>query len=106
MAINKVPLVTDQPEDVTAGVSSQKTAYVVSSAAGMPGDTGRFLARFELLLSEEELGKFQLQFSAGNYTIKNAPYQSWLVLKLATLPAAELQAAEQVCTALHYTALK
>ena len=105
-AINQLPLVTGQHEAVPAGASSQKTATVVPNAAGMPGNTARFLARFELLLSEEELGKFQLQFSSGNYTIENAPYQSWLVLKLATLPAAEVQAAEQVCTALHYTAIK
>ena len=71
----------------------------------LPWDTRRFLARFELLLSETELTEFQLQFASGNFNVDNPPFQSWLVLKRATLPAAETQAAEQVCAALHYTAL-
>ena len=88
VAINQLPLVTGQPEDVTAGASSQKSASVVSIALPLvvPGDTARFLARFELLLSKKELRSFQQLFSSGNYTFKIPPYQSWLNLKRATLP--------------------
>ena len=32
-----------------------------------------FLARFELLLSEEDLSKFEQQFSSGNYGMENPP---------------------------------
>ena len=88
VAINHLPLVTGQPEDVTAGASSQKSTSVVSTALPLvvPGNTARFLARFELLLSKKELRSFQQLFSSGNYTFKIPPYQSWLNLKHATLP--------------------
>ena len=71
-----------------------KAAPVVSGTARFRSDAPRFLAKFELLLSETELAEFQQQFVAGNFNVDNPPYQSWLVLKRATLPAAETQAAE------------
>ena len=79
-------------------------------APGRPATTARFLARLELLLSETELAEFNQLFASGNYAETNPPYQAWLGLKRATLPAAETQAAEQVCialscTTLHYTTL-
>ena len=94
MDIHQQPLVVSQSEDMTGGGSSKKAGSVVSSTARFPSDTPRFLAKFELLLSETELADFQQQFVAGNFNVDNPPYQSWLVLKRATLPAAETQAAE------------
>ena len=104
-AIDQLLLVTGQSEDETANMSNQKTAPVASTSARLPADTPRFLARLELLLSEEELREFQRLFASGNFTEKNPPYQAWLGLKLATLPDAENRAAEQVCTALQCTVL-
>ena len=49
------PLVVSLPEDMTAGNSSQKATPVVSGTARFPSDMPRFLAKFELLLSDTEL---------------------------------------------------
>ena len=61
-----------------------------------PPETHRFLARLELLLSREELQFFQNLYTTSNFTEKNPPYQAWLLLKLATLPALEKEAMEKV----------
>ena len=55
MDIHQQPLVVSQPEDITGGSSSQKAASVVSGTARFRSDVPRFLAKFELLLSETEL---------------------------------------------------
>ena len=49
-----------------------------------------------LLLSKEELEKFQELFSAGEFHVADPPYQAWLLLKHATLSDEEKKAVEQV----------
>ena len=71
------------------------TTQVNPSVLALP-ETNHFLVRLELLLSMEELKKFQELFSAVEFNVANHPYQSWLLLKCATLPDEEKRAVEQV----------
>ena len=62
----------------------------------LPKFTPRFLAKYELLLSETELETFESLFAAKRFNIDHPPFQAWLVLKRASLPISEQEAMGQV----------
>ena len=74
------------------------TAPVVNNnnTVSLPPFTERFLAKFELLLSEEQLDQFSQLLSSNQFSVDNPQYQAWLVLKCASLPIGERLALEQV----------
>jgi hypothetical protein len=85
--------------------TDQQLATSTLDLTGLP-ETKRFLARFELLLSRQELDTFNSLYLAGSTEVDNIPYQSWLLLKRGLEPQLEREAAKEVhCTALHCTAL-
>ena len=63
---------------------------------GLPKFTPRFLQKYELLLSDSEVKKFEELIAAKKFDVDNPPYQAWLVLKNASLPIAEREAVQQV----------
>ena len=64
-----------------------------------------FLAKWELVLSAEQLGKFNSLYAARKFEVDNAVFQAWLGMKKASLPQAEREALQQVHTVwLHCTA--
>ena len=75
---------------------SSRTTCLDLESFNLPNSNQRFLARFELLLSEAELNTFNHLYSSGNFTEPNLPYQSWLVLKRGLEPVVEQEALEQV----------
>lgn len=64
----------------------------------LPQFTPRFLAKFELLLSEDQIATFNKLFVSKEFKIDNPQYQAWLTLKKASLPLEERNAVEQVIT--------
>ena len=61
----------------------------------LPPCTPRFLAKFELLLSEEQVDYCNKVFAAGEMP-DNSVYKAWETLKIASLPESERQAMEEV----------
>ena len=83
---------------------------------GLPECSPWFLAKWELVLSAEQLAKFQALYAARKFNVDNGVFQAWLLMKKASLPQAEREALQQVQTVwltpllhslqlLHYTAL-
>ena len=70
---------------------------------GLPECSPWFLAKWELVLSAEQLGKFNSLYAARKFDVDNAVYQAWLGRKKASLPQAEREALQQVQTVLHRT---
>ena len=70
---------------------------------GLPECSPWFLAKWELVLSAEQLTKFRSLFEARKFDVDNAVYQAWLFMKKASLPQAEREALQQVQTVLHRT---
>ena len=85
--------VTETCKEITAKVEEKSPTL---DTGDLPMYTPRFLARYELLLSEGELKAFESLFAAKRFNVDNPPYQAWLVLKLASLPIAEQEVIGQV----------
>ena len=51
--------------------------------SGLPECSPRFLSRYELLLTDSEVQRFNELFLAGHFNVDYAPYQAWLILKRA-----------------------
>ena len=73
---------------VTTSTSSTETVT-------LPNANSRFLAKFELLLTEEQVKLCEATFASGG-KIESPVYSAWEILKKATLPAMEHDALEEV----------
>ena len=75
---------------------------------GLPKFSPWFLAKWELVLSAEQLSKFNSLYAARKFDVDNGVFQAWLLMKKASLPQAEREALQQVhtvwLTPLHCTA--
>ena len=85
--------VAESCKEITAKIEENSPTL---DTGDLPMYTPRFLARYELLLSEGELKAFESLFAAKRFNVDNPPYQTWLVLKLASLPIAEQEVMGQV----------
>ena len=66
-------------------VKADKVSPALNNKEGLPKVTSLFLAKYELLLSETEFEKLESLFAAKIFNVENSLYQTWLVLKLASL---------------------
>ena len=66
----------------------------------LPVCTPRFLSKFELILSEEQVDYCNHMFAAGKRSASSV-YAAWETLKLASLPASEKQVMQEVNTIFH-----
>ena len=85
--------VTETFKEITTKVEENTPTL---DTGDLPVYTPRFLARYELLLSEGELKSFESLFAAKRFNVDDPTYQAWLVLKLASLPIAEQEVMGQV----------
>ena len=65
---------------------------------GLPEFSPWFLAKWELVLSAEQLSKFNSLYAARKFDVDNGVFQAWLLMKKASLPQAEREALQQVQT--------
>ena len=73
---------------VTTSTSSTETLT-------LPYANSQFLAKFELLLTEEQVKLCEATFASGG-KIESPVYSAWEILKQATLPAMEHDALKEV----------
>ena len=85
-------------EDTCGEISTEleKVSPTMAPEIDLPKFMPRFLAKYELLLSETELETFESLFAAKRFNIDHPAFQAWLVLKRASLPISEQEAMGQV----------